>query len=57
MNSLRAFVNLQDMNGTKDKSATNEQLLNARRTALSHLPRIIASLSTLWQAVIVTKDK
>ncbi|XP_011499422.1 PREDICTED: protein dopey-1 homolog [Ceratosolen solmsi marchali] len=45
-----------DINGTKDKSATNEQLLNARRTALSHLPRIIASLSTLWQAVIVTKD-
>ena len=25
--------------------------------ALSHLPRIIASLSALWQAVIVTKDK
>ena len=43
--------------GSKDKSATNEQLLNARRMALSHLPRIIASLSALWQAVLVTKDK
>ncbi|XP_058800674.1 protein dopey-1 isoform X2 [Phymastichus coffea] len=40
----------------KDKSSANEQLLNARRMALSHLPRIIASLSALWQAVLVTKD-
>lgn len=42
---------------SKDKTAMTEQLANARRTALSHLPRIIASLSALWQAVLATKDK
>ncbi|KAJ8674892.1 hypothetical protein QAD02_010678 [Eretmocerus hayati] len=45
-----------DVSGGKDKSATNEKLLAARKMALSHLPRIIASLSALWQAVIATKD-
>ncbi|XP_031783167.1 protein dopey-1 homolog isoform X3 [Nasonia vitripennis] len=45
-----------ELTSAKDKSATNEQLMNARRMALSHLPRIIASLSALWQAVLVTKD-
>lgn len=45
-----------DITGGKDKNGTNEQLLHARRTALSHLPRIIASLSTLWQAVLATTD-
>ncbi|XP_046605599.1 protein dopey-1 homolog isoform X1 [Neodiprion virginianus] len=40
----------------KDKAGLSEQHLHARRTALSHLPRIIASLSALWQAVLVTKD-
>uniref|UniRef100_A0ABD2XAC5 Dopey N-terminal domain-containing protein n=3 Tax=Trichogramma kaykai TaxID=54128 RepID=A0ABD2XAC5_9HYME len=45
-----------EITGLKDKNMSNEQLLNARKTALSHLPRIIASLSALWQAVAVTKD-
>lgn len=54
---LRLRLDLQELGGGKDKSATNEQLLNAKRMALSHLPRIIASLSALWQAVLVTKDK
>ncbi|XP_012258853.2 protein dopey-1 homolog isoform X2 [Athalia rosae] len=40
----------------KDKTGLSEQHLHARRTALSHLPRIIASLSALWQAVLATKD-
>ncbi|XP_014214024.1 protein dopey-1 homolog isoform X2 [Copidosoma floridanum] len=45
-----------EANGPKDKNATNEKFLAARRMALSHLPRIIASLSTLWQAVLIIKD-
>ncbi|XP_034945114.1 protein dopey-1 homolog isoform X2 [Chelonus insularis] len=44
------------LDSIKDKASTNEQYLHAKRTALSHLPRIIASLSTLWQAVLVAKD-
>ncbi|XP_024938328.1 protein dopey-1 homolog isoform X2 [Cephus cinctus] len=45
-----------DLAGGKDKASMTEQHLHARRTALSHLPRIIASLSALWQAVLATKD-
>ncbi|XP_011692229.1 PREDICTED: protein dopey-1 homolog isoform X2 [Wasmannia auropunctata] len=45
-----------DLSTTKDKSGANELQQHARRTALSHLPRIIASLSALWQAVLATKD-
>ncbi|XP_033338749.1 protein DOP1 homolog isoform X2 [Megalopta genalis] len=45
-----------DLNTSKDKNIANELQQHARRTALSHLPRIIASLSTLWQAVLATKD-
>ncbi|XP_076753567.1 protein DOP1 homolog isoform X2 [Xylocopa sonorina] len=45
-----------DFTTTKDKNAASELQQHARRTALSHLPRIIASLSTLWQAVLATKD-
>ncbi|XP_066603567.1 protein dopey-1 homolog isoform X2 [Prorops nasuta] len=45
-----------DLAINKDKNVVNELQQHARRTALSHLPRIIASLSTLWQAVLVTKD-
>ncbi|XP_053971376.1 protein dopey-1 homolog isoform X2 [Hylaeus volcanicus] len=45
-----------DLTAPKDINGANELLQHARRTALSHLPRIIASLSTLWQAVLVTKD-
>ncbi|XP_076277872.1 protein DOP1 homolog isoform X2 [Lasioglossum baleicum] len=45
-----------DLNTSKDKNVANELQQHARRTALSHLPRIIASLSTLWQAVLATKD-
>nr|XP_050849506.1 protein dopey-1 homolog isoform X2 [Vespula vulgaris] len=41
---------------SKEKNGANELHQHARRTALSHLPRIIASLSTLWQAVLATKD-
>ncbi|KAK0181813.1 hypothetical protein PV327_000009 [Microctonus hyperodae] len=40
----------------KDKIGMSEQHLHAKKTALSHLPRIIASLSSLWQAVLVIKD-
>lgn len=46
-----------ESNGTKDKNATNEKLIAARKMALSHLPRIIASLSNLWQAVLANQDK
>nr|XP_034191282.1 protein dopey-1 homolog isoform X4 [Osmia lignaria] len=45
-----------DLTTSKDKSGPSELQQHARRTALSHLPRIIASLSTLWQAVLATKD-
>lgn len=45
-----------DLTTTKDKNGISELQQYARRTALSHLPRIIASLSTLWQAVLATKD-
>ncbi|KYN13865.1 Protein dopey-1 like protein [Trachymyrmex cornetzi] len=45
-----------DLSTAKDKSGANELQQHARRTALSHLPRIIASLSALWQAVLATKD-
>ncbi|XP_018302265.1 LOW QUALITY PROTEIN: protein dopey-1 homolog [Mycetomoellerius zeteki] len=45
-----------DLFTAKDKSGANELQQHARRTALSHLPRIIASLSALWQAVLATKD-
>ncbi|KAG7202175.1 hypothetical protein KM043_015855 [Ampulex compressa] len=45
-----------DLTSSKDKSGASELQQHARRTALSHLPRIIASLSTLWQAVLATKD-
>ncbi|XP_076619120.1 protein DOP1 homolog isoform X1 [Colletes latitarsis] len=45
-----------DLAASKDKNGANELQQHARRTALSHLPRIIASLSTLWQAVLATKD-
>ncbi|KZC07062.1 Protein dopey-1 like protein [Dufourea novaeangliae] len=45
-----------DLNASKDKNGASELQQHARRTALSHLPRIIASLSTLWQAVLATKD-
>ncbi|XP_012276640.1 protein dopey-1 homolog isoform X2 [Orussus abietinus] len=47
---------LPELGNQKDKGTTNEQYLQARRSALSHLPRIIASLSTLWQALHVTKE-
>lgn len=42
--------------GATNKTGTSEQHSHARRTALSHLPRIIASLSALWQAVLATRD-
>ncbi|XP_020283145.1 protein dopey-1 homolog isoform X2 [Pseudomyrmex gracilis] len=45
-----------DLSTTKDKTGATELQQHARRTALSHLPRIIASLSALWQAVLATKD-
>ncbi|KYM98153.1 Protein dopey-1 like protein [Cyphomyrmex costatus] len=45
-----------DLSTAKDKNGANELQQHARRTALSHLPRIIASLSALWQAVLATKD-
>ncbi|KOC60909.1 Protein dopey-1 like protein [Habropoda laboriosa] len=45
-----------DLGTIKDKNGATELQQHARRTALSHLPRIIASLSTLWQAVLATKD-
>ncbi|XP_011859860.1 PREDICTED: protein dopey-1 homolog isoform X1 [Vollenhovia emeryi] len=45
-----------DLCTAKDKTGANELQQHARRTALSHLPRIIASLSALWQAVLATKD-
>ncbi|KAK9297047.1 hypothetical protein QLX08_009141 [Tetragonisca angustula] len=45
-----------ELTSSKDKNGANELQQHARRTALSHLPRIIASLSTLWQAVLATKD-
>ncbi|XP_033225159.1 protein dopey-1 homolog isoform X2 [Belonocnema kinseyi] len=45
-----------ELGATKDKTGSSEQHSHARRTALSHLPRIIASLSALWQAVLATKD-
>ncbi|XP_025266125.1 protein dopey-1 homolog isoform X1 [Camponotus floridanus] len=45
-----------DLSTGKDKTGANELQQHARRTALSHLPRIIASLSALWQAVLATKD-
>ncbi|CAK9831783.1 Protein dopey-1 homolog [Anthophora retusa] len=45
-----------DLGAAKDKNGASELQQHARRTALSHLPRIIASLSTLWQAVLATKD-
>ncbi|XP_077281487.1 protein DOP1 homolog isoform X1 [Temnothorax americanus] len=45
-----------DLSTAKDKTGANELQQHARRTALSHLPRIIASLSALWQAVLATKD-
>ncbi|KAH0955706.1 hypothetical protein HN011_002395 [Eciton burchellii] len=45
-----------DLSTAKDKTGTTELQQHARRTALSHLPRIIASLSALWQAVLAIKD-
>ncbi|XP_043286527.1 protein dopey-1 homolog isoform X2 [Venturia canescens] len=45
-----------ELSAVKDKIVISEQHLHARRTALSHLPRIIASLSALWQAVLISKD-
>ncbi|XP_076237167.1 protein DOP1 homolog isoform X5 [Calliopsis andreniformis] len=45
-----------ELSTSKDKTGATELQQHARRTALSHLPRIIASLSTLWQAVLATKD-
>ncbi|XP_014485401.1 PREDICTED: protein dopey-1 homolog [Dinoponera quadriceps] len=45
-----------DLSTAKDKTGATELQQHARRTALSHLPRIIASLSALWQAVLATKD-
>ncbi|KOX80596.1 Protein dopey-1 like protein [Melipona quadrifasciata] len=56
-NPGQIFNNLiHELTSSKDKNGANELQQHARRTALSHLPRIIASLSTLWQAVLATKD-
>lgn len=54
---MAKFPFSQDLSTAKDKSGATELQQHARRTALSHLPRIIASLSALWQAVLATKDK
>lgn len=56
-NKIFVFQSLQDLSTAKDKSGPTELQQHARRIALSHLPRIIASLSALWQAVLATKDK
>lgn len=45
-----------DMVNVKDKASINEKLANARKMALNHLPRIIASLSALWEAVLASED-
>lgn len=48
----------QEASGTKDKpGGLQDTLMNARLTMLSNLPRIIASISALWQAVLGSGDR
>ncbi|XP_015109292.1 protein dopey-1 [Diachasma alloeum] len=55
-NLIHVFTPTPLGNESNPKDKPSEQHLHARRTALSHLPRIIASLAALWQAVLATKD-
>ncbi|XP_011306689.1 protein dopey-1 homolog isoform X2 [Fopius arisanus] len=55
-NLIHVFTPTPVGNESNVKDKPSEQHLHARRTALSHLPRIIASLAALWQAVLATKD-
>nr|CAD7456244.1 unnamed protein product [Timema tahoe] len=41
----------QDLANGKDKTGQLDPHVTSRRTVLSHLPRIIASVAVLWQAV------
>ena len=51
------ILHCQDASPEKDVTATTSPVLEARRQLLSHLPRVLASLATMWQATEAAEAK